>query len=156
MTLRERKISAGLLMYRIREGKLEVFLAHPGGPYFKNKDDGYWGIPKGLIDPGEDPLQAAIREFKEETGITPQGDFIPLGEVTQKSGKIVKAWAFEGEREETKGIKCNTFEIEWPPKSGKKASFPEVDRACFFAIEQAKIKMIEAQQTFLERLQRIS
>jgi predicted NUDIX family NTP pyrophosphohydrolase len=148
------QISAGLLMYRFHKGRLEVFLSHPGGPFFVNKDAGTWGVPKGLIDVQEEPLKAAIREFQEETGIIPTGAFIPLGDVTQKSGKIVFAWAFEDASAKEHIVKSNTFSLEWPPHSGKKESFPEVDRAEFFSIEEAKIKMVEAQQTFLIRLEK--
>lgn len=156
------KISAGLLMYRIRSGALEVFLAHPGGPFFHKKDEGYWGIPKGLIDSGEDSLKAAIREFQEETGLAPDGEFHPLGEITQKSGKRVHAWGFAGDWPQGKKPEGNTFMMEWPPKSGRqrraspkaghKQEFPEIDRAEFFSIPDAQKKMIEAQQPFLERL----
>ena len=146
-------ISAGLLMYRVRNGILEVFLAHPGGPFFKNKDKGYWSIPKGEIDPEESALDAAIREFIEETGIMPEGDFIPLGTVRQKSGKIVHAWAFVGDWEERKPIVSNTFEIEWPPRSGKKQQFPEIDRTAFFSVTEALDKINEAQREFIRRLE---
>lgn len=139
-------------MYRLRSGVLEVFLAHPGGPFFRNKDEGYWGIPKGLIDPGEDSLKAAIREFQEETGLAPQGEFLPLGEITQKSGKRVHAWGFAGDWPEGRMPEGNTFIMEWPPKSGKQREFPEIDRAAFFSIAEARKKMMEAQQPFLERL----
>lgn len=146
-------ISAGLLMYRVRNGLLEVFLAHPGGPFFKNKDKGYWSIPKGEIDPEESALDAAIREFIEETGIMPEGDFIPLGTVMQKSGKTVHAWAIAGDWDEHKPIVSNTFEIEWPPRSGKKQQFPEIDRAEFFSVTEALDKINEAQREFIRRLE---
>ncbi len=146
-------ISAGLLMYRVRNGLLEVFLAHPGGPFFKNKDKGYWSIPKGEIGPEESALDAAIREFKEETGIMPEGDFIPLGTVMQKSGKTVHAWAIAGDWDERKPIVSNTFEIEWPPRSGKKQQFPEIDRAEFFSVTEALDKINEAQREFIRRLE---
>jgi predicted NUDIX family NTP pyrophosphohydrolase len=143
--------SAGLLMYKYDKNvNVRVFLVHPGGPYWKGKDKGAWGIPKGLIDPNEDPFKAAIREFKEETGITPHGPFIPLGEVQQRSGKIVHAWAIQGD---FKGkLKSNMFEMEWPPKSGKIQKFPEVDRAAWFSATQAKEKINPAQYKFIEVL----
>ena len=146
-------ISSGLLMYRVRNGILEVFLAHPGGPFFKNKDNGYWSIPKGEIDPKESVLDAAIREFIEETGITPAGEFIPLGTVVQKSGKTVHAWAFAGDWNERKPIVSNTFEMEWPPRSGKKQQFPEIDRAQFFPVAEALEKINEAQRELIRRLE---
>jgi predicted NUDIX family NTP pyrophosphohydrolase len=150
---KQHRISAGLLMYRMREGKLEVFLAHPGGPLFKNKDEGHWSIPKGEIESGEVLLSAAIREFEEETGLEPRGDFIELGTIAQKGGKIVHAWAFAGEWEEAQLPRSNTFELEWPPRSGKIQRFPEIDRAGFFSIPQAREKLKEAQHPFLDRLQ---
>ena len=149
---KQNKISAGLLMYRMREGQLEVFLAHPGGPLFKNKDEGHWSIPKGEIESGEDLLAAAIREFEEETGLEPRGDFIELGAIKQKGGKIVYAWAFAGEWDETRPLQSNTFELEWPPGAGKIQRFPEIDRAGFFSIPQARQKLKEAQHPFLDRL----
>ncbi len=147
------KISAGLLMYRFKDGQLEVFLAHPGGPFFRNKDNGYWSIPKGEIDPHENDLDAAIREFTEETGIVPHGPFIPLNTVKQKSGKIVHAWAFAGNWDETTSIHSNSFEMEWPPHSGIKKQFPEIDRAAFFSTPQALEKINPAQQEFIRRLE---
>ena len=146
------KISAGLLMYRFRAGHLEVLLAHPGGPFFANKDLGAWTIPKGLVDEDEDQLAAARREFEEETGTRPEGDFIPLGEVLQKGGKTVVAWAFEGDLDPA-AITSNTFKREWPPRSGRWQSFPEVDRAAFFSIAEAKTKINPAQAQFLGRLE---
>ena len=147
------KISAGLLMYRLQDGKLQVLLAHPGGPFYKNKDNGYWSIPKGAIAPEENGLDAAIREFTEETGITPGGEFIPLGTVKQKSGKTVHAWAFAGDWDETEPVKSNTFELEWPPHSGNKQAFPEIDRALFFFVPEALEKVNEAQREFILRLE---
>ncbi len=140
-------------MFRIRDGRLEVFLAHPGGPFFRNKDAGYWSIPKGEIEEGEDLLAAARREFKEEVGIDPRGDFLDLGTVQQKGGKVVYAWAFKGDWNETRPVQSNTFELEWPPSSGKVQHFPEIDRAAFFTIPAARKKLKEAQHPFLERLQ---
>jgi predicted NUDIX family NTP pyrophosphohydrolase len=146
------KRSSGLLMYRGHGGELQVFLAHPGGPYFAQKDDGVWTIPKGEIDPGEDPLACAKREFLEETGLAPEAaEFIPLGEIKQRGGKVVQAWAFRGEWGERE-LKCNTFELEWPPRSGRKHSFPEIDRAQFFAIDDARRKLNPAQVELIDRL----
>jgi predicted NUDIX family NTP pyrophosphohydrolase len=146
------KISAGLLMYRSRAGHLEVLLSHPGGPFFTNKDLGAWTIPKGLVDEDEDQLAAARREFEEETGTRPEGDFVPLGEVVQKGGKTVVAWAFEGDLDPA-AITSNTFKKEWPPRSGRWQTFPEVDRAAFFSIAEAKTKINPAQAQFLGRLE---
>ena len=147
-------VSAGLLLYRIANRKLEVLLVHPGGPFWRNKDDGAWSIPKGEITEGEDLLDAAKREFEEETGHKPSGQFIQLNPVKQKSGKIVHAWAVEGDLDTT-AIKSNMFTMEWPPKSGKKAEFPEVDRAEFFDLEMAKQKINSAQVTFVNELQEL-
>ena len=138
------RISAGLLMYRIRDGVLQVLLAHPGGPLFRNKEEGAWSIPKGEIEPGEDLLPAAQREFEEETSIKPSGPFIALASIQQKGGKIVHAWAFEGDCDPA-GIKSNTFTMEWPPHSGQQGEFPEIDRAEFFDLETAKRKIKPAQ-----------
>jgi predicted NUDIX family NTP pyrophosphohydrolase len=126
------KVSAGLLMYRFRSGILEVYLAHPGGPLFTRKDDGYWSIPKGEPPEGEALPDAAIREFEEETGLKPHGPFIQLGSIRQKGGKVVHAWAFEGDCDDPQPICSNLFDMEWPPRSGKMQSFPEMDRAQFF------------------------
>jgi len=149
----QNKISAGLLMYRIRDGRAEVFLAHPGGPFFKNKDDGHWSIPKGEVEPGEDLLAAAIREFKEETGLEPRGDFIELGLIQQKGGKTVHAWAFPGDWDRWQPLQSNTFELEWPPMSGKIQQFPEIYRVGLFSIAEARKKLKPAQHPFLDRLQ---
>jgi predicted NUDIX family NTP pyrophosphohydrolase len=146
------KISAGLLMYRLRAGHLEVLLAHPGGPFFANKDLGAWTIPKGLVDEDEDQLAAARREFEEETGAKPEGDFVPLGEVRQKGGKTVVAWAFEGDLDPA-AITSNTFKKEWPPRSGRWQTFPEIDRAAFFSLDEARTKINPAQAEFLSRLE---
>jgi predicted NUDIX family NTP pyrophosphohydrolase len=148
------KKSAGLLLYRKRKDILEVFLAHPGGPFFVNKDSGFWGIPKGLIDEGEDALAAAQREFEEETGFKAEGPFLPLTAVTQKGGKVVQAWAFEGDVDAEK-MRSNTFTLEWPPHSGKQQEFPEVDRGAWFSINEAKQAINVAQVSFLEELQRL-
>ncbi len=147
------KTSAGLLMYRVKNKKLEVYLVHPGGPFFKNKDDGYWSIPKGLIEEGENELEAAKREFEEETGITPCGEkFIPLGSIIQSNRKIVHAWAFEHNEDCPDAPKSNLCEITWPPCSGKKQQIPEVDKGGFFTAEAAKNKIKKSQTAFIERL----
>jgi predicted NUDIX family NTP pyrophosphohydrolase len=148
------KISAGLLMYRQRPDGLEVLLVHPGGPFWKNKDAGAWTIPKGEVDEGEDPLSAAKREFEEELGLMSSGDFRELQPIKQKGGKIVYAWAFEDDCDPEK-IRSNTFTIEWPPRSGKLTEFPEVDRAGFFGIAEAKEKINPAQIPFLEEVVRL-
>lgn len=145
-------ISAGLLMYSLKNAKLKIFLVHPGGPFFTNKDNGYWGIPKGLTESNEELLGAAKREFEEETGVKPEGEFIPLGTIVLKSGKIVHAWAFECENDDNIEIDCNTFRMEWPPKSGKFQEFPEVDKGKFFTEEEAKIKISTAQLPLIDRL----
>lgn len=145
------KTSAGILLYRTKNGLLQVFLAHPGGPFFAKKDAGAWSIPKGELDEGEDPLAAAQREFEEETGCRPEGSFIPLSPVTQKGGKTVLAWAVEGECDPGT-IKSNTFTLEWPPKSGQMREFPEVDRVGWFTVEEAKGKINPAQAALLEEL----
>ena len=147
-------ISAGLLMYKINGEELKVFLVHPGGPLFKNKDDGYWSIPKGLVEKDEDLLNTAIREFKEETGIEPVGKFDSLGCVKQKSGKTIHAWSFEYLGDSEIKILSNDFEIEWPPNSGRKQSFPEVDHGQFFSIKEAQLKISGAQSEFLDVLQK--
>lgn len=145
------KQSAGILLYRKVEGELQVFLVHPGGPFFKNKDDGVWSIPKGEFIDGEEALDAAKREFEEETGQKIDGDFIELKPVTLKSGKKVYAWAVEGDiAHET--IVSNVFEIEWPPKSGKKQRFPEIDRAAWVDADTAKLKMNAGQVGLVEEL----
>jgi predicted NUDIX family NTP pyrophosphohydrolase len=149
------KVSAGLLLYRKRNDSLEVFLAHPGGPFYVKKDSGVWGIPKGEIDEGEDALAAAQREFEEETGIKAGGPFLLLTAVTQKGGKLVRAWAFEGDCDPKK-MKSNTFTMEWPPRSGKQQEFPEVDRAAWFSLSEAKQLINPAQISFLEELQRLA
>jgi predicted NUDIX family NTP pyrophosphohydrolase len=148
------KISAGLLMYRVRAGELEFLLAHPGGPFWKDRDAGAWTIPKGEIQPGEEPLVAARREFEEEIGLKPEGEFIELKPITQKGGKIVHAWAFEGECDTT-SVHSNTFQMEWPPRSGKFQTCPEVDRARFFRMSEAKQKINQAQAAFLEELEQL-
>jgi predicted NUDIX family NTP pyrophosphohydrolase len=148
------RVSAGLLMYRIHDGKLQVLLALPGGPLFQNKDDGAWTIPKGEIEPGEDLLEAAKREFKEETGVTPTGTFVALTPIKQKGGKIVHAWAFNGDCDPG-AIVSNTFSLEWPPKSGRQMEFPEMDRADFFDLEAASRKIKAAQMALVEECEQI-
>ena len=145
------KQSAGILLYRRAGGKLQVFLVHPGGPFFRNKDDGSWSIPKGEFLENEDPLQAAIREFEEEIGEHITGEFVQLNPIKQKGGKTVQAWAIAGDIDHTT-IKSNHFEIEWPPRSGKMQSFPEVDRAEWFDADTAKIKINAAQAALIEEL----
>lgn len=148
------RTSAGLLMFRGRGNELEVLLAHPGGPFYRNKDDGVWTIPKGEIDPGEDLLRRARIEFEEEVGIPAEdAAWIDLGWIKQKGGKTVYAWAFEGDLPENFQCCSNMFEMEWPPGSGKMRNFPEVDKACFFSLENARRKLKEAQTPFLDRLQ---
>ena len=146
------KTSAGLLMFRAKNNGLEVLLVHPGGPYFQNKDEGAWTIPKGEIEEGEDLLERARIEFEEELGIEASGDWMEIGNVKQKGGKTVHAWAFAGDLENDFKLVSNTFEMEWPPRSGKMQRFPEVDRASFFPVEEARMKMNTAQIIFLDRL----
>jgi predicted NUDIX family NTP pyrophosphohydrolase len=145
------KTSAGVLLYKRKDGVLQVFLIHPGGPFFAKKDAGVWSVPKGEIGEGEDALAAAKREFEEETGCRPEGDFTPLSPVTQKSGKIVLAWAVEGDCD-AETIRSNTFTLEWPPKSGRTQEFPEADKAGWFTVGQAKGKINPAQAALLEEL----
>lgn len=148
------KQSAGLILYRRRGLSVQVLLAHPGGPFYTRKDMGVWSIPKGEPDPGEDLLAAAQREFEEELGFKPDGGFAALGSITQKSGKVVYAWAVEGNWDPSL-VKSNTFSIEWPPHSGKEREFPEVDRAEFFDIEEACRRINPAQVELLTRLQQL-
>ena len=147
------RTSAGLMMYRRNGDRLEVFLVHPGGPFFKNKDEGSWTIPKGEPDEGEDLFVTARREFGEETGfpIDANAKFIPLGYVKQKAGKVVHAWAFEGDCDPT-ALRCNLMKLQYPPRSGKWISFPEVDKGAFFTVDEARVKMNAAQAAFLDRL----
>lgn len=144
--------SAGLLVFRRRAGELEVLLAHPGGPYWARKDDGAWSVPKGELEEDEDPLMAAQREFAEELGRpAPDGEPISLGEVVQKNRKVVVAWAVEGELDPD-SVVSNMFEIEWPPRSGEVAAFPEIDRVAWFDPVTARQKLNPAQAAFIDRL----
>ena len=138
-------------MYRQGGGGLELLLVHPGGPFWVNRDLGSWSIPKGEYSPAEDPLAVAVREFEEETGVRPCGEFQPLGELVQKGRKIVAAWAVQGDFDPA-NLKSNMFELEWPPRSGRKASFPEVDRAEWFSPARAREKILPAQSEFIARL----
>lgn len=142
-------------MYRVRGRRVEVLLVHPGGPFWKKKDAGAWSIPKGEISPGEDGLDTARREFSEETGLSPEGQFFPLGQVVQKGGKTVRAWAFECDCDPA-ALKSNTFTMEWPPRSGKIQEFPEIDRAAFFTLEEARDRMNPAQAALLDTLERVT
>jgi predicted NUDIX family NTP pyrophosphohydrolase len=145
------EISAGLLAFR-RVSELEVLLAHPGGPFWAKKDDGAWTTPKGLAEPGADLLDAARREFAEETNLTAAGDFIALTPVKQQSGKVVHVWAFEADFDLTP-FASNTFEIEWPPKSGRRQRFPEIDRIAYFALAVAVTKILPYQRPLLRELE---
>ena len=144
--------SAGILLYRRREEALEVLLAHPGGPFWTRRDDGAWTIPKGLVDPGETVEAAARREFLEELGAEAIGELMPLGSVRQRSGKHVEAFALEGDFD-VATLKSNTFETEWPPRSGRKQTYPEVDRASWMDLATARVKLLEAQRPLLDRLE---
>jgi predicted NUDIX family NTP pyrophosphohydrolase len=154
------KKSAGILWYRIKDDLLQVFLVHPGGPFWRNKNAGTWSIPKGEFDEGEDPLQAAKREMQEETGVDTNinglrnSEFVELNPVRQKSGKIVYAWAAQGNFDASQ-LTSNTFEIEWPPKSGKKGIFPEVDKGEWFTIEEAKQRILTYQLPLIIQLEEI-
>ena len=148
------KQSAGLLMYRKRGEVLQVLLVHPGGPFWAKKDLGAWSIPKGEFGEDEDALKAARREFEEETGFLPTGQFVRLGVIKQPNSKLIHAWAFEGDLDARK-IKSNKFSIEWPPQSGKQKEFPEVDRAEWFAVDTAREKIIMGQVSFIDELQRV-
>ena len=145
------RTSAGILLYR-RVPSLEVLLGHMGGPFFARKDDGAWSIPKGEYGADEDPFAAALREFAEELGSPPPADgFVPLGSVRQSSGKVVTAWAVEGDLDAS-AIVSNTFSVEWPPRSGRMQSFPEVDRAAWFSLDEARVKVVRGQAELLDRL----
>ena len=144
--------SAGLLLFRRSGAGLEVFLAHPGGPFWRDRDLGAWTVPKGLLVAGEDPLAAAVREFEEETAIRPEGPFLPLGSVRQKAGKLVQAWAWEGEADPRR-TKSNTMRAEWPRGSGRWLTFPEVDRCEWFDARTARQKINPAQAGLIDRLE---
>jgi predicted NUDIX family NTP pyrophosphohydrolase len=146
------KASAGLLLYRRRSGGLEVFLAHPGGPFWRNRDAGAWTIPKGVAEAGEDTLAAACREFAEETGVRPLGPFLPLGSIRQKAGKLVHAWAWEGDAD-PEHVTSNTMQTEWPRGSGRLLTFPEVDRCAWFDPLTAREKINPAQAELIDRLE---
>ncbi|HYF38107.1 MAG TPA: NUDIX domain-containing protein [Gemmatimonadales bacterium] len=151
-SLNSSKISAGLLLYRRTAAGLEVFLAHPGGPFWKGRDAGAWTIPKGIAEPGEDLLAAACREFEEETGVHPTGPFVPLGVIRQKAGKLVHAWAWEGNADPTQ-VTSNSMKTEWPRGSGRWLTFPEIDRCAWFTPEEARIKLNTAQTELIDRLE---
>jgi predicted NUDIX family NTP pyrophosphohydrolase len=145
------KQSAGLLLFRKTSVDVEVLLVHPGGPFWAKKDAGAWSIPKGEFDPGEDPLAAARREFAEETGASPSGEAIALAPVRQSGGKVVYAWAMNADFDPA-ALKSNTFSLEWPPKSGRRQEFPEVDRAAWFPLEEAQKKILKVQTPLIEQL----
>lgn len=147
-----RKVSAGLLLFRRGPSGLEFLLVHPGGPFFRDKDAGAWSLPKGEVGPGEDPLAAARREFEEETGVAPAGPFLPLSPITQKGGKVVHAWAVEGDLDPD-AVRSNPVRLEWPPRSGRFVEFPEVDRAAFFPPDEAARRINPAQAALLRQLE---
>jgi|SRR5580658_9307613 predicted NUDIX family NTP pyrophosphohydrolase len=138
-------------MFRKHHATLQVLLVHPGGPFWRNKDAGAWSIPKGEYKEQDDPLKAAQREFQEETGIEPQGELVPLGQIKQPSGKLITVWAMQGDCSPS-NLRSNTFSMEWPPKSGRQQEFPEVDRADWFTLPEAKQRLIKGQIGFLDRL----
>ena len=143
------KRSAGILLWRRNGGAFEFFLVHPGGPFWKNRDEGAWTVPKGNIEPDEDPLAAARREFAEETGFTVDGEFVELGSFKQPGGKRVLVWALEGDCDPAK-LTSNAFEMDWPPRSGKRQSFPEVDRGGWFGVEEAREKFLIGQRPIVD------
>jgi predicted NUDIX family NTP pyrophosphohydrolase len=143
--------SAGILVFRNVNGRTEVLIGHMGGPFWARKDDGAWSVPKGGVEPGEEPLDAARREFREELGLpAPDGELLPLGDVKQ-SGKTVTLWAVEGDLDPATVVP-GTFELEWPPKSGKTREFPEMDRVAWFGLDDARVKLVKGQRAFLDRL----
>jgi predicted NUDIX family NTP pyrophosphohydrolase len=149
------KQSAGLLLYRLASGGAEVLLVHPGGPFWARKDEGAWSIPKGEVEPGEEALDVALREFSEELGIpapVAREALVELGAIRQKAGKVVTAWCGEGDLD-PEGIQSNTFALEWPPRSGQMQAFPEVDRACWFGLVDARVKLLEVQAELIDRLE---
>lgn len=141
--------SAGILLYRVNSGNVEIFLVHPGGPYWVKKDEGAWSIAKGIVNPGEDPLAAAQREFREETGFSPEGDFRPLGRFRQPSGKQLTVWALEGDCNPAR-LMSESFSMIWPPKSGTLQSFPEVDRGAWFGRDEAMVRIVSGQRPIIE------
>jgi predicted NUDIX family NTP pyrophosphohydrolase len=143
--------SAGILLFRRRPSGPEVLLVHPGGPFWARRDEGAWSIPKGEHDEGEDPLDCARREFEEETGTAPPAEVIELGEIRQRGGKRVTAWAAEGDLD-SDAVRSNTFEIEWPPRSGRRQEFPEIDRAAWFGADEARRRLLPAQAELVDRL----
>jgi predicted NUDIX family NTP pyrophosphohydrolase len=145
------KESAGLMMFRRVSGDIQVLLGHPGGPFWKRRDHGAWSIPKGLIETGEPPLLAVRREFGEEIGYQPPGDAIPLGDAKQPGGKLVHVWAVEGDWDPAQ-LLSNTFVMEWPPRSGHRQSFPEIDRAVWFGVGEARLRILKGQAVFIDRL----
>jgi predicted NUDIX family NTP pyrophosphohydrolase len=147
--------SAGILAYRRTKGRIEVLLVHPGGPFWAKRDVGAWSIPKGLFEAAEEPLEAAQREFQEETGQAIEGEFLPLGWIKQPGGKTVHAWAVETDFDPA-GFQSNMFELEWPPKSGRMQEFPEVDRVGWFSLATATEKILKGQREFLDRLVRLT
>jgi predicted NUDIX family NTP pyrophosphohydrolase len=149
------RVSAGLLMYRRRPAGLEVLLVHPGGPFWTSKDLGAWTLPKGEVAEGEDELATARREFEEETGLEPGGELLPLGSIRQKGGKVVHAWAFEGDADAA-AIRSNTYHVEWPPRSGQWRTFPEVDRAEWFPLDEARRRINSAQAELIDTLERVA
>lgn len=149
---RRASISAGLLLFRRANGRLEVFLAHPGGPFWARRDEGAWTLPKGGVEAGENPLDAARREFQEETGIAPAGEFIPLGSIRQRAGKIVHAWAWEGDADAST-VTSNTTQTEWPRGSGRRITYPEIDRCAWFTPDEARRRLNAAQAEFVGRLE---
>ena len=149
------KLSAGVIVFRRGRDALEVLLVHPGGPFWAKKDLGAWSIPKGEYEPGQDPLEVARREFEEETGCRVAGTFLPLAPVRQASGKVISAWAVEGDFD-VASIRSNTFRLEWPPRSGQQREFPEVDRAEWFPLGVAAAKIIQGQRSLLEEVQRVA
>lgn len=144
--------SAGLLLYRNTGPRLEVFLAHPGGPFWQRKDGGAWTIPKGAVEAGESLLAAACREFQEETGIVPRGPFLPLGSIRQKAGKIIHAWAWPGDADPSR-IVSNSMTTEWPRGSGRRISYPEIDRCEWFGTDEARFRLNPAQAELIDRLE---
>jgi predicted NUDIX family NTP pyrophosphohydrolase len=149
------KKSAGILLFRETGNRLQVLLAHPGGPYWVKKDEGAWSIPKGELNDGEEPLAAAKREFEEEMGAAAEGDFIPLEPCRQAGGKLVFAWALRSDFDAA-ALKSNLFSMEWPPRSGQQREFPEIDRAEWFSIDEARLKILNGQVGFLDQLKAIS